>query len=114
MKERSDRCLLIISLTLCVMMFLLFFCPNSFAEEEITSGRRLWDNIMLWVNFGILAFFFMKYAKKPLLTFLSGERLKVEDNIIQKLIHPPTFSGRDETAIFIQQHYLLLEARNSG
>ena len=81
MKQRSDRCLLIISLTLCVMVFLLFFCPNSYAEEKITSGRRLWDNIMLWVNFGILAFLFMKYAKKPLLTFLSGERLKVEDNI---------------------------------
>ena len=63
------------------MVFLLFFCPNSYAEEKITSGRRLWDNIMLWVNFGILAFLFMKYAKKPLLTFLSGERLKVEDNI---------------------------------
>jgi F-type H+-transporting ATPase subunit b len=36
---------------------------------------------MLWVNFGILAFFFMKYAKKPLVDYLRGVRQKIEENL---------------------------------
>mgnify|MGYP006285283007 FL=1 len=37
---------------------------------------------MMWVNFGILVFFFMKYGKPALMNFLNGER-----NRIQKTLH---------------------------
>lgn len=57
------------------------YCPDVFAEGEITSGRRIWDNIMLWVNFGILVFVFLKFAKKPLIDFLRGEGKKVEEDL---------------------------------
>jgi F-type H+-transporting ATPase subunit b len=36
---------------------------------------------MLWVNFGILAFFFLKYAKKPLMDYLHGARRTVEEDL---------------------------------
>jgi len=48
------------------------------AADEVSSGRRLWDNIMLWVNFGILVFLFIRYAKEPLMKFLRGQKEKVE------------------------------------
>lgn len=51
------------------------------AAEGAGSGRKLWDNIMLWVNFGILVFLFMKFAKKPLMDFLRGQKDKIELNL---------------------------------
>jgi len=54
----------------------------SLAEAaELTSGRKLWDNVMLWVNFGILVFLFIKFAKKPLMDFLRGQKDKIEVNL---------------------------------
>jgi F-type H+-transporting ATPase subunit b len=35
----------------------------------------------LWVNFGILVFLFIKYAKKPLLNYLRSVREKIEENL---------------------------------
>lgn len=76
MKLSGKKYLLIISLA--AITYLLFYCPDSFAAKELTPGRRLWDNIMLFVNFGILVFFFIKFAKKPLMNLLRGERHKIE------------------------------------
>jgi F-type H+-transporting ATPase subunit b len=59
----------------------LFFYTDAFAAEKLSSGRRLWDNIMLWVNFGILVFFFLKYARKPLMDFLRGIRDKIKKDL---------------------------------
>jgi F-type H+-transporting ATPase subunit b len=36
---------------------------------------------MLWINFGILVFLFLKYAKKPLIGFLRGESKKIKEEI---------------------------------
>ncbi|MCF8062146.1 MAG: ATP synthase F0 subunit B [Deltaproteobacteria bacterium] len=55
---------------------------DALAAEEISGGRKLYDTIMMWVNFGILVFFFMKYGKPALMNFLTGER-----NRIQKTLH---------------------------
>jgi F-type H+-transporting ATPase subunit b len=69
--------ILVSSIYVCVF----FFCPDAFAAEKMSSGRRLWDNIMLWVNFGILVFFFLKYARKPLVDFLRGVRDKIKKDL---------------------------------
>ena len=60
-----------------------FFAPDTevFAADELSSGRRLWDNILLFINFGILVFFFIKYAKKPLMDFLRGTQTDVESGL---------------------------------
>ncbi len=79
MKLRGKKYLLIIFLA--AMTYLLFYCPDSFAAEESSSGRRIWDNIMIFVNFAILVFLFLKFAKKPLMDFLRGERHKIETGL---------------------------------
>jgi F-type H+-transporting ATPase subunit b len=60
-----------------------FFTPDTevFAADELSSGRRLWDNILLFINFGILVFFFIKYARKPLMNFLRGTQTDVESGL---------------------------------
>ena len=57
----------------------LWLLPGDvFATEKASTGRKLYDTIMMWVNFGILVFFFMKYGKPALMNFLQGERKRVE------------------------------------
>ena len=60
-----------------------FFAPDAevLAADELSSGRRLWDNILLFFNFGILVFFFIKYARKPLMNFLRGTQTDVESGL---------------------------------
>jgi len=75
---RNTRCLFISFLILGIGAFMIFLIPDAFAEEGISKGRKIWDNIMLWINFGILVFFFLKYGKQPLMDFLHGERNKID------------------------------------
>jgi F-type H+-transporting ATPase subunit b len=70
-------------LFLSVFLLALWVCSGSdaFAMQNISKGRKLWDNIMLWVNFGILVLLFLRYGKKPLMGFLAGEREKTEKTL---------------------------------
>jgi F-type H+-transporting ATPase subunit b len=43
------------------------------AAEGEASWRPTYDLIMMWINFGILAFLLVKYARAPLLNLLRGE-----------------------------------------
>ena len=61
--------------------WLFFPVTEVLAAEELSSGRRLWDNILLFFNFGILVFFFIKFARKPLMGFLRGTRTEVESGL---------------------------------
>jgi len=76
---RGKKYILIISFA--AVTYLHFFCPDSFAAEESSSGRRIWDNIMLFVNFAILVFLFLKFAKKPLIGYLRGVRDKIKNEL---------------------------------
>ena len=48
-----------------------------------TSGgwRPLYDEILLWFNFGIIVFIFIRYAKTPLMNFLRGRKEKLKQEI---------------------------------
>ncbi|MFC1581171.1 hypothetical protein ACFL4N_09735 [Thermodesulfobacteriota bacterium] len=61
--------------------FYLFVVPEVFAAETTSSGRKLWDNIMLFFNFGILVFLFIKYARKPLINYLKSVRSSIKKDI---------------------------------
>jgi F-type H+-transporting ATPase subunit b len=61
--------------------FTIFLCPSSFAAEGTSKARVIWDNIMLFVNFGILVAAFIKFGKTPLVDFLQGQRKNVEEKI---------------------------------
>ena len=69
------------SLVMGFFFAVFLICPDALANEKLSPGRRLWDNTMLWVNFGILVFFFLKYARKPLMDFLRGVRDKTKKDL---------------------------------
>ena len=79
MNHTNNRHLLTVFFILCVVAAVFSLSPDAFAMEEISKGRKVWDNILLFINFGILVFFFIKYAKRPLIDFLHGERKKLEE-----------------------------------
>jgi len=62
--------------------FLLCLLPVDVqAAQEVGEGRKIYDTIMRWVNFGILVFFFLKYGKPALSNFLNGERNRVQQRL---------------------------------
>ena len=68
-------------LSLAILFFVLFFAFDAFASEDASGGRTIYHTVMLFVNFGIFAFLFLKYAKKPLMKYLRSERESVEKQI---------------------------------
>ncbi len=53
------------------------FTSDVFAAEGASSGRKIYDNVMLVVNFGILVFLFLKFAKAPMMKYFHGVRGKL-------------------------------------
>lgn len=78
---KLNRRLLFNVMSLSILALLVLLCSEVFAVEEAGKGRKIWDNIMLWVNFGILVAVFIKFGKKPFMDFLHGERNKIEESI---------------------------------
>jgi F-type H+-transporting ATPase subunit b len=68
-------------LLLLTFLVILFFTCDAFALGEKTLGRKIWDHIMLFVNFGILVFLFIKYAKTPMMNYLRSQRDSVEEGL---------------------------------
>lgn len=83
-----------------VWMMVIVFCLHisgyeTFAAEKTTSWRPTYDMVLLWFNFGIIVFVFIKYAKRPLMNFLRGQKEKLakeieeleeeKDNITEKV-----------------------------
>ena len=81
MKRNGRKPLLAICVTLGFLACMYLLIPDPVAAEESGSSRKIWDNILLWINFGILVFFFMKYAKKPLMDFLKSVRSKIRKDV---------------------------------
>jgi len=78
MKRPKNRCW--ISLLAGVVVFTLSG-GHGVAAEDAKTWRATYDLIMIWINFGILAFFIVKYARKPLMGFLEGESRKTAEEI---------------------------------
>jgi len=53
------------------------------AAEGEASWRATYDLAMMWVNFAILAFLLVKYARAPLLNLLKGEADKTAAGLTQ-------------------------------
>ena len=81
MNLRNDKCLIIFFLFLGTGALMILLIPDAFAGEGISKGRKIWDNILLWINFGILVYFFLKYGKQPLKDFIHGERNKIDTTL---------------------------------
>ncbi len=55
--------------------------PDALAAEALSAGRKVWDIVLMWVNFGILVFLFLKYGKKPLMKLLRGVKTEVREEL---------------------------------
>jgi F-type H+-transporting ATPase subunit b len=59
----------------------LFFCTEALAADGPSSGRAIYDVVMMWVNFFILVFLFIKFGKTPIVNFLKGQKEEVAREI---------------------------------
>ena len=81
MKEANNRFILFFfSICFGAGIFLLDG-SSALAQEAMSPGRRVWNNIMLLFNFGILVFVFVKYARKPLMDLLRNMCRKIEETL---------------------------------
>ncbi len=72
----------VVSIILFLVAGVFFFTSNGFSATAAPSKARIiWNNIMLFVNFGIIVFLFIRYGKKPLLDFIFKERDKIKERL---------------------------------
>jgi len=75
-RKAAGRCLYIAAWAAVMLVFTAV--PAAAAGGE---WRPVYDKIMLWVNFFILAFVLVKYGRKPLMNFLNGQKDEIADQI---------------------------------
>jgi len=71
---------------------------EAFAEESTGEWRKNYDMVMLWVNFGILAFIIVKFGKNPLMGFLRMRKDEVAAEINDLENEKALLSGKIEEA----------------
>lgn len=54
---------------------------DALAAESSGGWRKTYDLILMWINFGILAFIIVKYGKGPLMDFLLGRKAELAREI---------------------------------
>ncbi len=54
---------------------------NALAAETGGNWRTTFDQVMIWLNFGIFAFLLVKYLKTPLINFLRGR----QDELVREI-----------------------------
>ncbi len=64
--------------------FIFVLLLLAYAASRDIIPRETYDTLMIFVNFSILIFLFFKFAKNPLLTFLSSKKEELAEDI-QKL-----------------------------
>ncbi len=111
--KRNNRKL--IFLTFCVGACCAFFCSDLSAAEKATQGRKIYDTVMLWVNFSILVVIFVKYARKPLMEALRGVVDKIAgelNDIKQQRLENEKYLVAEESKIKdIQSHLDEIQTR---
>jgi len=51
------------------------------AGDEVSQGRKIWDLVWLFINFGILLFFLIKFGRKPIMDYLSGHSEGIKETL---------------------------------
>lgn len=64
-------------------MSLHFLGFEAMASEGSGGWRPIYDEILLWFNFGIIVFVFIKYGKTPFMNFLRSRKEKISQEIEQ-------------------------------
>ena len=61
-------------LCIAILIFLFVAWGHVYAAEEGGGWRSIYDDVMLWVNFSILVFLFIKFAKDPIKNYLKEQQ----------------------------------------
>ena len=64
-----------------MVLSLHFLGHDALAAEKSSSWRPIYDLILRWINFGIIAFVIVKYGKTPIMNFLRGQKDKLAQEI---------------------------------
>jgi F-type H+-transporting ATPase subunit b len=64
-----------------VLAALAVFCPDALAAEETADWRPLFDLIMRWLNFVIIAVVLIKFGRKPIKDFFANRREEIDYQI---------------------------------
>lgn len=65
----------------CIVLLVMFAAPVLAGEEGPPDWRPMYDRIMLYINFVILAFILVKFGRKPLMNFLRNKKDDVQYEI---------------------------------
>ena len=76
-----NKIVLIFCYIIAGILSLHFLGHEAFAAEKASSWRPIYDLILRWINFGIIVFLVVKYAKTPLMNFLRGQKEKLAREI---------------------------------
>jgi F-type H+-transporting ATPase subunit b len=76
-----SRLLMICAVLSAGILSLHLLGSEAYAAEGSRHWRPTYDLIMRWINFGIIVFVVYKYARKPLMNFLRGQKEKVAGEI---------------------------------
>jgi len=76
-----NKIVLIFCYIIAGILSLHFLGHEAFAAEKTSSWRPIYDLILRWINFGIIVFLVVKYAKTPIMNFLRGQKEKVAQEI---------------------------------
>lgn len=69
-----NKIVLIFCYIIAGILSLHFLGHEAFAAEKASSWRPIYDLILRWINFGIIVFLVVKYAKTPIMNFLRGQK----------------------------------------
>lgn len=75
-KLRLKLPVIIFSCTVCFLV-----ATMAFASEGGAGWRNIYDIVLKWVNFFILAFLFFKFAKDPIRNYFSGQKAELARQI---------------------------------
>lgn len=64
-----------------VLTALMVCCPDALAAESTEDWRPLFDLIMRWLNFAIIAAVLFKFGRKPIKDFLVNRREEIDYQI---------------------------------
>jgi F-type H+-transporting ATPase subunit b len=64
-----------------VITVLLVCCPDALAAEATQDWRSVFDLVMRWLNFAIIAFVLVKFGRKPIKDFLANRREEIDYQI---------------------------------
>ena len=77
----AKKIVLIFCFIIAGILSLHFLGHEAYAAEKSSSWRPIYDLILRWINFGIIVFLVVKYAKTPLMNFLRGQKEKLAREI---------------------------------